>query len=223
MKQNGVSDDALHLSLCPYSLTHHDTAWYDCLPRNSIHSFDDMMRKFLSKYFSPLMVTKLRNEITNFRQDPNESLFEDKVQNTSSESTTHVQPSVVQVPIPEPDVAPKPNPKPSIPYPSRLNDQKLREKVLLKKFPEKLRDSGKFLIPCDFPKLKKYLALDDLGASINLMHLSVWKKLSLPELTPTCVTLELSNRSVAYPVGVAEDVFVKVGKFYFPADFVVVD
>ncbi|GKA56432.1 hypothetical protein Tco_0755504 [Tanacetum coccineum] len=49
----------------------------------------------------------------------------DKVQTTSSESTAHVQPSVVQDPIPEPEVAPKPKPKPSIPYPSRLNDQKL--------------------------------------------------------------------------------------------------
>nr|GEX16779.1 hypothetical protein [Tanacetum cinerariifolium] len=76
MKQNGVSDDALRLSLFPYSLTHHATAWYDRLPRNFIHTFDDMMRKFLSKYFSPSMVTKLRNEITKFRQDLNESLFE---------------------------------------------------------------------------------------------------------------------------------------------------
>nr|GEX12538.1 retrotransposon protein, putative, Ty3-gypsy subclass [Tanacetum cinerariifolium] len=76
MKQNGVSDDALRLSLFPYSLTHHATAWYDRLSRNFIHTFDDMMRKFLSKYFPPLMVTKLRNEIMKFRQDPNESLFE---------------------------------------------------------------------------------------------------------------------------------------------------
>ncbi|GKE41150.1 hypothetical protein Tco_1464555 [Tanacetum coccineum] len=53
----------------------------------------------------------------------------DKVQNTSLGSTTHVQPSVVQDPIPEPEVATKTNPKPSIPYPSRLNDQKLREKA----------------------------------------------------------------------------------------------
>nr|GEU85473.1 DNA-directed DNA polymerase [Tanacetum cinerariifolium] len=74
--QNGVSDDALRLSLFPYSLTHHSTTWYDRLPRNSIHTFDDMMWKFLSKYFPPSMVTKLRNEITKFRQDPNESLFE---------------------------------------------------------------------------------------------------------------------------------------------------
>nr|GEZ72165.1 reverse transcriptase domain-containing protein [Tanacetum cinerariifolium] len=95
--------------------------------------------------------------------------------------------------------------------------------VLPKKFFEKLRDPGKFLIPCDFSKLEECLALADLVASINLMPLSVWKKFSLPKLTPTRMTLELANRSVAYPVGVAEDVFVKVGKFYFLADFVVVD
>ncbi|GKF28673.1 reverse transcriptase domain-containing protein, partial [Tanacetum coccineum] len=95
--------------------------------------------------------------------------------------------------------------------------------LLLKKLPEKLGDPGKFLIPCDFSELDECLALDDLGASINLVPLSVWKKLSLPELTPTRMTLELANRLVAYPVGVAEDVFVKIGKFYFLADFVVVD
>nr|GEV35775.1 reverse transcriptase domain-containing protein [Tanacetum cinerariifolium] len=76
MKQNGVFDDALRLSLFPYSLMHHDIAWYDRLPRNSIYSFDDMMRKFLSKYFPPSMVTKLKNEITKFEQKPHESLFE---------------------------------------------------------------------------------------------------------------------------------------------------
>nr|GEZ55201.1 reverse transcriptase domain-containing protein [Tanacetum cinerariifolium] len=76
MKQNGVSDDDLRLSLFPYSLTYHAVAWYDHLLRNSIHSFDDMMRKFLSKYISPSMVTKLRNEIRKFEQKQHESLFE---------------------------------------------------------------------------------------------------------------------------------------------------
>ncbi|GKA25901.1 reverse transcriptase domain-containing protein [Tanacetum coccineum] len=206
----------------------------------------------------------------------------DKVQTINLGSTVYVQPLVVQVPIPEPDVAPKPKPKPSIPYTSRLNDQKLREKtnnqmlkflqilqrfyfdisfadalihmpkfastfksllsnkeklfelantplnencsaMLLKKLPEKLGDPGKFLIPCDFLELDECLALADLGTSINLMPLSVWKKLSLPELTPTRMTLKLANQSVAYPIGVAEDVFVKVGKFHFQADFIVVD
>nr|GEX70869.1 reverse transcriptase domain-containing protein [Tanacetum cinerariifolium] len=95
--------------------------------------------------------------------------------------------------------------------------------VLLKKLSEKLGDPGKFLIPCDFLRMDECLALDDLGASKNLMPLSVWNKLSLPEISPTCMTLKLADRSISCPVGVAEDVSVKVGKFYFPADFVVVD
>nr|GEX31574.1 reverse transcriptase domain-containing protein [Tanacetum cinerariifolium] len=95
--------------------------------------------------------------------------------------------------------------------------------VLLKKLPEKLRDPEKFLIPCDFLELEECLALADLGASINVMPLSVWKKLSLPELTSTRMTLELANRSVVIPTNVTEEVFVKIGKFYFLVDFVVVD
>nr|GEU64249.1 reverse transcriptase domain-containing protein [Tanacetum cinerariifolium] len=95
--------------------------------------------------------------------------------------------------------------------------------VLLKKLPEKLGDADKFLIPCDFSRMDECLALANLGASINLMPLSVWNKLSFLELSPTCMTLELVDRSISRPVGVIEDVFVKVGTFHFPADFVVVD
>ncbi|GKD38146.1 reverse transcriptase domain-containing protein [Tanacetum coccineum] len=186
-------------------------------------------------------------------------------------STKNIQPPVVQTQalIDEPVVALKP--KPFIPYPSRANKQKLREKddnlaskfveifrelhfelsfadallhmpkfasmfksllnnkeklfdlaktpvnencsaVILKKFPEKLGDPGKFLIPCDFPEIVECLALADLGASINLMPLFIWKKLSLPELTPTRMILELANRSTTSLSGITEDVFVKVGK-----------
>ncbi|GKC45408.1 reverse transcriptase domain-containing protein [Tanacetum coccineum] len=184
-------------------------------------------------------------------------------------------------PIPEPDVS-KSLPKPNIPYPSRLNQEKFREKasyqkekifqmfqdlrfdisfgdalffmprfaptirnllmnkekllelakiqlnencsaMLLKKLPEKLGDPGKFLIPCNFPRMDVCHALADLGASINLMPLSFWKKLSLPELTPTWMTLELADRSITHPKRLAEDVNVKVGKFHFPTDFVVVN
>nr|GFC01348.1 reverse transcriptase domain-containing protein [Tanacetum cinerariifolium] len=95
--------------------------------------------------------------------------------------------------------------------------------MLLKKLPKKLGDPGKFLIPCDFPEMEVCHALADLGAIINLMPLSICKKLSLPELTLTRMTLELADRSITRPKGVAEDVFVKVGKFHFPTDFVVVD
>nr|GEV70078.1 reverse transcriptase domain-containing protein [Tanacetum cinerariifolium] len=205
----------------------------------------------------------------------------DKEHSNCQGSTAHIYPLVVPISIMEPDV-PKTQPKPNIPYPSRLNDQKLREKatnqmqnffqifhdfhfdisfadalllmpkfaftiknlltnkdklfelakvplnkncsaMLLKKLPEKLGDPSKFLIPCDFLGIDVCHALADLGASINLMALSIWKNLSLPELTPTRMTLELADRSITRPKGVAEDVFVKVGKFHFPTNFVVVD
>ncbi|GJU90092.1 reverse transcriptase domain-containing protein [Tanacetum coccineum] len=185
-----------------------------------------------------------------------------------------------QTQIDEPVVAPKA--KPTIPYPSRINKEKLREKddllalkfmeifqnlhfelsfadallhmpkfapmfrkllnnkdkiidliktpvnencsaVILKKFPEKLGDPDRFLIPCDFLEMDECLALADLGASINLMPLSVWEKLNLPDLTKTRMILELADRTISTPTGIAEDVFVKVGTFFFPADFVVVD
>nr|GEV69738.1 reverse transcriptase domain-containing protein [Tanacetum cinerariifolium] len=76
MKQNGVTYDSLLLFLFPYSLTHHATAWFDRLSKNSIHTFEEMVFKFRSKYFPPSMVTKLRNDISNFRQLLDESLFE---------------------------------------------------------------------------------------------------------------------------------------------------
>ncbi|GJR10539.1 reverse transcriptase domain-containing protein [Tanacetum coccineum] len=209
---------------------------------------------------------------------------------TNNGITEDVQPPVVPVenqnPVSEPVVAPvsasMPNPKPSIPYPSRRNDEKRRENaneqkekfyeilkdmsfeisfmdaltlmpkfastlkalignkeklsemartplnehcsaVILNKLPEKLGDPGRFLIPCKFPGMDECLALADLGASINLMPFSVWKKLNLPNLTPTCMTLELADRSISRPIGIAKDVNVKVGVFQFPADFVVVD
>ncbi|GJT77250.1 reverse transcriptase domain-containing protein [Tanacetum coccineum] len=95
--------------------------------------------------------------------------------------------------------------------------------VVLKKLPEKLGDPGRFLIPCDFLEFDSYLALADLGASINLMPLSIWKKLQLPGLTETKMVLELADRTISKPTSVAENVFVKVGKFYFLADFVMLD
>nr|GEV30564.1 reverse transcriptase domain-containing protein [Tanacetum cinerariifolium] len=484
IKVNGVTDDALRLYLFPHSLTHHDTAWFDRLLRNSINTFEEMAKMCLGKYLPPSMVTMLRNEITNFRQHLDESLFKaweryklsidrcpnhnmlpvtqidtfyngltfrhrdtinvaaggtfmkrrpeecydlivnmtahhndwdtsaqrsessssitssfdmeiaalkakiaeinknlmriiqvnqqvkavtpncetyggphsfsecpatigntqnvyavgayqgtllgntitnpkkdlkgittrrgtaypgptipttssspvverktevtkDTVHPTNNRSTKEVHPSVVPTESPILNTKPinpliiepvaslvsasKPNLRPSIPYPSRLQDQKLRDKannqrekffqifkdlnfnisfvdalilmpkfgpsikrlltnkdklcelprtplnehcsaVLLKKLTEKLGDPGKFLIPCDFLKMAECLALVDLGASINLMPLSMWNKLSLPDLSPTCMTLELADHLISCPVEVAEDVFVKVGE-----------
>ncbi|GJR40136.1 reverse transcriptase domain-containing protein [Tanacetum coccineum] len=174
----------------------------------------------------------------------------DKEQTNFQGSIAHIPPPVNPIPILEPDI-PKTLSKPNILYPSRyalllmprfaptiksllMNKEKLLElakiplnencsAMLLRKLPENPGDPDKFLILCNFSGIDICHALPDLGASINLMPLSIWKKLSLPELTPTRMTLELADRSITHPKGLAEDVYVKVGKFHFPTDFIVVD
>nr|GEU85635.1 reverse transcriptase domain-containing protein [Tanacetum cinerariifolium] len=193
---------------------------------------------------------------------------------TKLQSPEDIQPPLVQVevqvdkPTEEPSIV-IPKAKANLPYPSRLQKEKLREKddilaakfmeifrdlhfelsfsdallhmpkfapmfkkllnnkdklieltktplnencsvVVLKKLLEKLGDPGRFLIPCDFSEFDNCLALDNLGASINLMPLSIWKKLRLPTLNDTNMVLELADRTISKPTGVAENVFVKV-------------
>ncbi|GJS61107.1 reverse transcriptase domain-containing protein [Tanacetum coccineum] len=151
---------------------------------------------------------------------------------------------------PEPDIAPKP--KPDLPFSLRLNNQKLRERddhqmmkflqifrslhfnlsfsdalLYMPKFASTfknlLSNKEKLFEVANTPVNENCSAVILKNASINLMPLSIWKKLSLPELTPTQMILELADRSTTRPTGIAEDVFVRVGKFHFPADFVVVD
>ena len=93
--------------------------------------------------------------------------------------------------------------------------------IIQQKLPAKMKDPGSFTIPCSIGKYEFKKALCDSGASINLMPLSVVQKLSLGELTPTTITLQMVDRSMARPEGILEDVMVKVGKFVFPVDFVV--
>ncbi|KAK0583647.1 hypothetical protein LWI29_000886 [Acer saccharum] len=95
--------------------------------------------------------------------------------------------------------------------------------ILQNKLPPKLKDPGKFTIPCTIGHVKFESALIDSGASINLMPYSVFKKLGMGEVKPTRVTLQLADRSIKHPYGVLEDVLMKVGKFYFPVDFVILD
>ncbi|GKE68210.1 reverse transcriptase domain-containing protein, partial [Tanacetum coccineum] len=218
---------------------------------------------------------------------PSPSSFPKVVEHEPEVTKDMVQPSIkniqplmaqTQTQIDDPIVAPKT--KPTIPYLSRINKEKLHEKddllalkfmeifrnllfelsfadtllhmpkfapmfrkllnkkdkvidlvktpvnenflaVILKKFPKKCRDPGRFLIPYDFPEMDKCLDLANLGASINLMPLSIWKKLNIPDLTKTRMILELANRTISTPTGISEDVFMKVGTFCFPTDFVV--
>uniref|UniRef100_A0A151UIQ3 Aspartic peptidase DDI1-type domain-containing protein n=1 Tax=Cajanus cajan TaxID=3821 RepID=A0A151UIQ3_CAJCA len=89
--------------------------------------------------------------------------------------------------------------------------------------PEKCKDPGTFYIPCIIGNNKFENAMLDLGASINVMPLSIFKSLSLGPMQPTGVVIQLANRSVAHPTGFIEDVLVRVGELIFHADFYVLD
>ncbi|GJS12685.1 reverse transcriptase domain-containing protein [Tanacetum coccineum] len=95
--------------------------------------------------------------------------------------------------------------------------------MIQNKVPTKIGDPGSFLIPCNFNKTLSCNALADLGASINLIPYSLYAKLSLETLKPTKMSVRLADRSFQYPVGIAEHMLVEVGKFTFPADFVILE
>ena len=86
-----------------------------------------------------------------------------------------------------------------------------------------MKDPGSFTIPCTIGDYECGRALCNSGTSINLMPLSMVKRLSLGELTPTTMTLQMADRFMAQPEGILEVVLIKVGKFIFPMDFVVID
>nr|GEW41656.1 reverse transcriptase domain-containing protein [Tanacetum cinerariifolium] len=303
LKYRDVPNDAIKLMLFLYSIEGAARIWVNTNSRKSSSKTDDRIDKLVDQILNLVeivnkqVITPATVKVVEkscvicggahacydcITTDSNQSSVCAATEQPSCRgSTAHIQPSVVPTPNPELDV-PKTQPKHNIPYPPRLNDQKLREKatnqiekffqifhnlhfgisfanalllmpkfasifkslltnkdklfelakvtlnencsaMLLKKLSKKLGDPDKFLIPCDFPGIDVCHALADLGASINLMPLSIWKNLSLPELTPTRMTLELSDRSITRPKEVTEDIFVKVGKFHFPTDFVVVD
>nr|GEX37708.1 hypothetical protein [Tanacetum cinerariifolium] len=216
------------------------------LPSNTITNPKEELKGITTRsgvaYQGPTIPTpyKQRTEVT-----------KDQVQTSSSQSTAPVQPSVTQSetptltsePVVAPVSAPMPNMKSSIPYHSRRDNERRRDQAneQIKKFYKIFKDmsfkisftDALILMPKFASILKalignkeklrmdECLALEDLGASINLMPFSVWEALSLPRLTLTCMTLELADRLVFKPIGITKDVSFKVGVFHFPADFVV--
>nr|GEX92413.1 reverse transcriptase domain-containing protein [Tanacetum cinerariifolium] len=322
LKYKNVPNDAIKLMLFPFSLEGAARTWLEKEPPRSIHTWEDLVFKFVNYFFPPLKTTNLKSDITKFQQKFDETFSEawDRlkdlirkcphhgflelhqidtfynsltqpdqdslnaatsgnllnrthrdaltiIENKSKVRTSRNKPVVSKVNTttssssPSSDITALTDIVKELVLMNKANQQASMKAIeetcvtcggphpyyeyfatdsntfnasaatgtynqgaaLLKKLPEKLRDPGRFLIPCDFQGLKLCMALANLGASINLMPLYVWKKLSLPDLTPTRMTLELDTRSFSYLAGIAEDVFVQVGKFTFPADFVVVD
>ncbi|XP_038904414.1 uncharacterized protein LOC120090778 [Benincasa hispida] len=89
--------------------------------------------------------------------------------------------------------------------------------------PPKMRDPGSFTIPCSIGGIYTGQALCDLGASIKLMHVSIFKQLNVGQLTPTTVTLQLADRSLVHLEGKLKDVLVTIDKFVLPENFIILD
>nr|GEU56193.1 DNA-directed DNA polymerase [Tanacetum cinerariifolium] len=180
----------------------------------------------LSSYIksNETLIRGMQNQINVLRGDFNkqEENLRRSLNDDMRRSTAQVQPPVVPISIPEPDV-PRTQPKPTIPYPSRLNDQKLHDLLIMPKFASTIKslltNKDKLFELAKVPLNENYSAMllkklpEKLGDP----------ELSLQELTPIRMTFELKDRSITRPKGVAKDVFVKVAKFHFPTDFVVVD
>ncbi|GJW43361.1 reverse transcriptase domain-containing protein [Tanacetum coccineum] len=217
-------------------------------PREHVNAITTRSGKTCEGPMTPLVPTPIVSTSPKEpEQNPETSI--DKVQKPSLESTAQVPPpeehDFIFIEIQEPN-SPKPTSyQPKLPYPERMkvreNDKpsaqhsrflkmfkQLRLEIGLKdalvempKFNKCSREA--FLIPCALQELDRTNALADSGASINLLPHSIYKQLGLGALKPTRMTLELANRSVTHPMGIAEDVVVRVDGFTFLADFVVVN
>ncbi|XP_057994354.1 uncharacterized protein LOC131174615 [Hevea brasiliensis] len=95
--------------------------------------------------------------------------------------------------------------------------------ILQNKLPPKLKDPGSFSIPCHIGEISIERALCDLGASVSLMPLSICEKLKVEDLKPITISLQLADRSIKYPIGILENVPLKVEKFFIPIDFIVLE
>ncbi|GJT12401.1 reverse transcriptase domain-containing protein [Tanacetum coccineum] len=297
-----VPNTSVKLLLFPFSLDGEARDWLDKEPPRSILTWDDLVSKFINQFFPPSKTTYLRNKITNFFQEPNETFNEawerfkgllrqcpyhgfselhqlDTFYNSlnsndsrftmplvpplGAKKTVNLDPNSYQSKLPYPErMKVRENDKPSAQHSRFLkmfkqlrleiglkdalvempkfnkwlssllrNKEKLKEianttvnaecsAIIMNKVLEKLEDRGKFLIPCALQELNRTSALADSGARINLLPHSIYKKLELEALTPTRMTLELANRSITHPMGIAEDVVVRVDGFTFLADFV---
>nr|GEU45211.1 reverse transcriptase domain-containing protein [Tanacetum cinerariifolium] len=223
--EGDVHNDVIKLMMFPYSLEGNAIVWMNTTSRKNASKTDDRIDKLadqistLVDIFAKKVVTPASiKAVEEFYVTCGGPLAHYNCLNTDSN-----QPSVCVATGTYNQVAPQNRASNYMAPPGFAPVQNSRNSDARHKLPEKLGDPGKFLILRDFPGIDVCHALADLGTSIKLMPLSIWKKLSLPEFTPTRMTLELADRSITYPKGVAEDVFIKVGKFYFLTDFVVVD
>ncbi|GJY40639.1 hypothetical protein Tco_0427909 [Tanacetum coccineum] len=277
-----ITVDQQMLRVFPISLTGATSRWLRNEPTSSIKTWEDLKTKFLNKYCPPGRIAKKMEEIKNFQQEPDETLFQawerfkellmkcpqhyltemqkergfgslpsstetnprDQVKSisTTTEADSY---SIRRIGSSQYAVSTRQNStllyksrQMTVPFPSRLDNHYCEEEEgnygpkfteaygashINDTIPQKEKDPGSFTLPCFINKTCFDNALVDLGASISVMPLSTYLNLGLGELAHTRLTVELADRTVKYPKGIAKNVLVGIGKFTFPVDFIILD
>ncbi|GJX08640.1 hypothetical protein Tco_0196572 [Tanacetum coccineum] len=288
-----ITEDQLMLRVFPISLTGATSRWLRNEPTGSIKTWEYLKTKFLNKYCPPGQTAKKMEEINNFQQEPNETLYQawgfkellmkclqhylTEMQETAADDKKAIQEMA--------EYSQKWHKKTSrgrsietsdglAAIQAQLNNlrreiKKVNEKVYAaqvgyaairnqgasiktleiqigqmskngshgpqfseayskashtdESIPQKEKDPGSFTLPCFINNVCIDNALVDLGASVSVMPLLTYLNLGLDELAHTKLTVELADRTVKYPKGIAENVLVRIGKFTFPVDFIILD
>ncbi|KAJ9158997.1 hypothetical protein P3X46_024533 [Hevea brasiliensis] len=209
---------------------------YDLDPFNMINAKFDALTNVLAKKMEDLSMLSENSE----KRENEKETYESEKQESEKESAEKCKEKIEEK---EEKYIP---PEPQLPFPQRFQKAKLDKQfgkflerkledhetvalteecsaILQRKLPPKLKDPGSFSIPCHIGESCSTKALCDLGASVSLMPLSIYEKLNMGDLKPTHISLQLADRSIKYPEGILENVPLKVGKFYIPVDFVILD
>ncbi|GJY00922.1 reverse transcriptase domain-containing protein [Tanacetum coccineum] len=201
-KYNDTENEAVCLMMFPLSLTGEAKTWLDELNKGTIKTWDELCTTFISRLFPSALFDRLGREIRAFSQNENETLTEAWLMSNYGQFLKELVSNKYKLE--------------QISY-AFLSDES--SAMIQNKVPPKFGDPRSFLIPCTFSKAFSCNALADFGVSINLMPYSLYAKLSLKTIKLTKTSVRLADRS--FHIGIAENMLVKVGKFTFPVDFVI--
>nr|GEX40474.1 hypothetical protein [Tanacetum cinerariifolium] len=230
------------------SLTGGVSRWLRNKPTSSITTWDGLKTKFLNKYCPPAQTAKKMEEINNFQQEPDENLYQILDSRGAIPSNTAADAKVAIQEMAE--YSQKWHNRTSRARSTETSDglaaiqaqlnnlgreiKKVNEKVydaqayskashINNSIPRKEKDPRRFTLPCFINNVCFDNVLVNLGASVSVMLLLTYLNLGLGELAHTKLTVELADRTVKYPKGIAENVLVGIGKFVFPIGFIILD
>ncbi|GJY18910.1 retrovirus-related pol polyprotein from transposon TNT 1-94 [Tanacetum coccineum] len=228
-----ITIDQVMLRAFPMSLTGAASRWLRNKPTGSITTWDGLKTKFLNKYCPPARITKKMEEINNFQQKPDENLYQAweqfKELLMSILDSKAIQAQLNNLGREFKKVSEKVYAAQvgceQCKGPHYTKDCPLKEegKALKEAYYTKEKDPGSFTLPCFINNICYDNALVDLGAKVSVMPLSTYLNLGLGELAHTKLTVELVDRTMKYPKGIAKNVLVGIGKFVFLVDFIILD